>query len=106
MAVMGTPRLRERGSDAAADSFCLRWRSYPRWTRKKGAPGAPNRRVAGAIEEAMKSKFKSIGLGLTVGTGLAIILGAAAGSTAVWLSAGIAFGVLFMAAAQRVSKSV
>jgi len=54
----------------------------------------------------MKSKFKSIGLGLTVGAGLAIILGAAAGSTAVWLSAGIAFGVLFMAAAQRVSKSV
>ena len=54
----------------------------------------------------MAGKFKSIVLGLAVGAGLAIMLGAAVGGMAVWLSAGIAFGVLFMAAAQRASKSV
>jgi len=54
----------------------------------------------------MRSKFKSVGLGVAVGAGLGIALAVAAGGTAVWLSAGIAFGVLFMAAAQRVSKSV
>jgi F0F1-type ATP synthase assembly protein I len=54
----------------------------------------------------MTGKFKSIALGLAVGAGLAIMLGAAVGGMAVWLSAGIAVGVLFMAAAQKASKSV
>lgn len=45
-------------------------------------------------------------MGLAVGAGLAILLGEAAGGVVVWLAAGIVFGVLFMAAAQRASKSV
>ena len=53
----------------------------------------------------MKGKFSSIGWGLAAGAGLGVFLGAASG-VVVWLATGVAFGVLLMAAAQRVSGSV
>jgi uncharacterized membrane protein YoaK (UPF0700 family) len=52
----------------------------------------------------MNGKFAIVGLGLAVGVGIGALLELTAGAVAVWLSAGIAFGVLFMAAAQKASK--
>ncbi len=56
-------------------------------------------------EQEMKSKFKSVGLGLAGGVLVGVVLGATAGGAVVWLSAGIAVGVLFMSAAHRLSRS-
>jgi len=87
---MATRRLPERNNQAAV----------PHSSRLVDMSGGVQ------TERAMRSRFKSIGMGLGAGVLVGVILGAAVGGWVVWLAAGIAFGVLFMAAAQRVSSSV